>query len=206
MEDNKNGGLSWSQPKGGDPTQSQQKQASWQKVPTAKEAGVVASKNRGAPDTSNKSTLVVVFIVGLAVGLLALWGWFAFSGGDSIPAEDATGKTISDSVSVVAGELAIPPLQDAGLTVSVTAAIVASPTWIVVYESRNGVPGNALGAALFTPERTTGSVNLLRGTISGQTYFVGQQRDNGDRVFSLENDAVALDEGGNPILVQFQTR
>ena len=203
MEDKKGGGLSWSQPKEPNNAPREHKRPLWEKTPSSKESGVVAVANTNAPKGSNRTTLIFIF---LAVGGLILCGWYALSPGGNTRVENDTNKTTPDSVSVVVGELTTPPMQDAGFTVSVAVAAVTSPVWVVVYENRNGGLGNALGAKLFFPESTDGSVNLLRGTISGQTYFVGQRRDNGDRVFSLEKDLPVLDQSGKPILVQFQTR
>jgi hypothetical protein len=97
----------------------------------------------------------------------------------------------------------VPPTQPAGRTVAVSQIQVSNNVWIVVYESRNGERGNALGARLFMPGQTSGTVHLLRGTSAGQTYFVGHHRDDGDRFFSLQKDAPVLGSGGEPLYVQF---
>ncbi len=76
------------------------------------------------------------------------------------------------------------------------------PTWVAVYESRDGKPGNVLGAGLFSADQQSGTVDLLRGTIAGQTYFVTEQTDNGDHRFSLKDDALVL-VGGQPVWISF---
>ena len=48
------------------------------------------------------------------------------------------------------------------------------PTWVVVFENLGGKPGNALGAKMVFPGDTSGTVDLLRGTTAGQSYFVGE--------------------------------
>ena len=112
-----------------------------------------------------------------------------------------TGSTIEGNKT-----LSIPSPQDPGLQVAVSRVAVSELTWVVVYENRGGQPGNALGAALFTSERQSGVVDLLRGTLPGQTYLAGQSRDDGDHIFSLDNDPPIRDEEGNPIFIEFRTR
>lgn len=102
--------------------------------------------------------------------------------------------------------LSIPSPQDPGFEVAVSRVIVSELTWVVVYENRAGQPGNALGAALFTSERQSGVVNLLRGTLPGQTYLAGQSRDDGDHIFSLDNDPPVRNAQGDPVFVEFRTR
>ena len=96
--------------------------------------------------------------------------------------------------------------QDPGIRVAVEKLALTVPTWVVVYENRGGVPGNVLGAGLFFARDTSGVIELLRGTLPGQTYFVGTAQDDGDRIYSMQNDKTERDQSGNPILTQFQTR
>ena len=51
----------------------------------------------------------------------------------------------------------------------------------------------------------SGSVPLLRATVSGQTYLVGESIDNGDHVFSLTADKPVEDSSGKPVLTEFKT-
>lgn len=200
------GGLSWSQPpekpkaappSGGRPA--------WEKKPAPK-APVVASSGGGIAGVSNRSWRMAAFAGGVILGgLLIGWGWSSLNSKTENDAAPTTSATTNGAVSN-SSAITVSSPQKAGLTVAVSVLAVSSPTWIVVYESRNGEPGNALGAALFAPESKSGSVNLLRGTIAGQTYFVGQRRDNGDRVFSLLKDLPVVDQNGAPILTQFTTQ
>lgn len=104
------------------------------------------------------------------------------------------------------GSLVVASPQTAGLEVAVSSIIVQVPTWVVIYENFNGQPGNVLGAALFTSTRSSGVVDLLRGTLPGQTYFAGEARDDGDHMFSMVNDPAVRDENGNPTVLKFQTK
>ena len=104
------------------------------------------------------------------------------------------------------GPLVITSPQNSGLEVSVSNVVVQVPTWVVIYENYNGQPGNVLGAALFTSDRTSGVADLLRGTLPGQTYFAGEARDDGDHMFSMVNDPAVRDASGNPIVLKFETK
>ena len=91
--------------------------------------------------------------------------------------------------------------QAPGNRVLISGLAVSVPTWIVVYDNKGGIRGNALGAALFFPTSPNSPINiaLLRSTIAGQSYFVGRRVDNGDKIFSMQSDAAVIDAGGNPI-------
>ncbi len=98
--------------------------------------------------------------------------------------------------------LVVTTPQKAGLSVAISKADVSGVTWVVVYEGQNGKPGNVLGAAIFSPDHESGTVDLLRTTLAGQTYFVTEHSDNGDRKFSLKDDPL-LTENGQPTWVTF---
>ncbi len=99
--------------------------------------------------------------------------------------------------------LAIKKTQPAGMTVAVAHIEVSSPIWVVVYENKNGGRGPVLGAALFDKGRTQGVVELLRPTLSGKGYFVGQTKDDGDRMYSAQHDTIENDAQGKQLLVPF---
>lgn len=98
------------------------------------------------------------------------------------------------------------PTQTAGTKVTVSALSVAAPTWIVIYDNNNGQPGKALGAGLVFPTtKAPIAIDLLRPTIAGQTYIVGQRLDDGDHKYSSQTDKLVTDESGKPMWLQFQT-
>lgn len=224
---NKEGGLSWSQPprEGGFKPAAAQKptpQLSQKPAPAPALAQKVAAKPAG---TTGKGARVALFAGGALLGLVLgavifdgegrqsgpVAGGSATSteqaapGGATTEAEGTAEETAPASGAGAAGRdfFVVPPVQSAGFSVSVSQASVSGNSWIVVYESRNGERGNALGAALFSPERKSGTVRLLRTTIAGQTYFVGHRRDDGDRIFSMQKDLPVVGTNGEPVLVQF---
>lgn len=96
--------------------------------------------------------------------------------------------------------------QDAGTAVAVSNMNLSAPTWIIVYESHNGTPGNILGAGLFFPGDTSATVELLRATTAGQTYLVTAAVDNGDKLFSIKDEKPVVDSSGKQVWITVQTR
>lgn len=164
---------------------------------------------------------LLLFLGGIVVGVLLVLGWFMLtepqSGSYLLTSDNATSTDTAKKSAwfpflstKTTGEedeiLSIPSPQDPGFEVAVTHISVDIPTWVVIYEARGREPGNALGAALFTSERKSGAVILLRGTLPGQTYLAGQSRDDGDHIFSLDNDPPVRNTEGDPMFVEFRTR
>lgn len=93
--------------------------------------------------------------------------------------------------------------QKAGDRVEVTMVTFSQTGWVAIHEDRDGKLGNVLGAARFEPGIHLGSVELLRPTESGKTYYAVLYADNGDRMFDLKTDA-PMQTGGTPIQVTFK--
>lgn len=165
---------------------------------------------------SGAATYISLFVGGIIVGILISWGWSAtHTGGtgtntasSSVETSTTTGNTQSGNSQAPAtagmpdDELLVPSPQAAGQSVVITQAAVSSPTWVVVYEDKNGAPGNVLGAQLFY---TTGPgiVTLLRATEPGQTYYVGRSVDNGNHKYTLSQDKPTLNADGSIQTVSF---
>jgi hypothetical protein len=105
-----------------------------------------------------------------------------------------------------ANNITVASPQQAGFAVAVSKIMVKQPTWLVVYENNNGTPGNAIGAGLFFADSTSGTIELLRATLPGQSYLVGQSLDDGDKIFSLATDKPVRDEKGNPLFTEFTAK
>ena len=94
-------------------------------------------------------------------------------------------QVISDGVIVVAN-------QDAGEVVELDSVeFPADAGWIGVRDYENGQMTGLLGVSRFNLSEglTPDSVRLLRATVAGKTYAVIFYADNGDKTFSLANDA-----------------
>ena len=199
-QNQKQSGLSWSTPLSSQAPA--QKPATSPKVPASLKA-----------PTSNASSAkyIGMIVVGVVAGIIIAWGWTALrSPASETATSTATGGNLGVNTNTVPALGSDPALtvmspQPAGRSVAIAKAIVSSPTWIVVYDNKDGKPGNALGAALFFPEGQSGTVALLRSTMPGKTYLVAKQVDNGDRKFSLKDDQL-LSEGGVVQWVSFETK
>lgn len=202
LNDDKQTGLSWSAPT---PKQNASARPA-SATPTSKTV------------TTSKGPLYASLLVaGVAVGVLAAWssGFWSKTQPAETTSNTTSAQTINDTNTAILAEglpakgsdpsFTILTPQKAGLAVSIYKAIVAEPTWVVVYEDNGGKPGNALGAALFFPEHQAGAVELLRATIPGRSYLAVKQVDNGDRRFSLHED-VMLAEGGEVQWVEFSVQ
>ena len=166
-----------------------------------------------ATSGSNSAKYAGMVVVGVIAGVVLAWGWSSWRSSPAPTSDDTSGiasTSNSNGVDTSTATLSSAPLsitspQPAGTTVAVASAVVSAPTWVVIYEDNNGKPGNALGAALFFPGTPSGSVELLRATTAGKTYFAAKQVDNGDRKFSLKTDRL-LTEDGQVQWVTFETK
>jgi hypothetical protein len=152
--------------------------------------GITTSKNGGQTSTTASSTSMTASSTNT--------GSTAGNSTGAGAGVDLNGSTVGSS-----GNVVLASTQTAGFAVAVTKVTVTQPTWLVVYENHNGTPGNAIGAGLFFPGNTSGTIQLLRATLPGQSYFVGQSLDDGDKVFSLTSDKPVRDAQGNPLFTEF---
>jgi hypothetical protein len=186
--------------------------------------------------TSNSSSggagrMAGMFAAGVVVGLIVGWGWsslrttpadvavnengtqtgaVATSGTNTgTPTGSAggtnSGTSVSSGSTAGQGSLSVAA-QAAGAAVAISSFSVGEPTWIVVFDNNNGVPGNALGAAMFFPGQSSGTIELLRATVAGKSYLVGEYVDNGDHIFSKQQDTQVKNIAGAPLLVEFSAR
>ncbi len=200
-------GLSWSQPQN---NFNNPKPVVPEQARTTQPA---APKHNGNNSPKRIISLIVACIV--IIGLI-VWALVAARKSEAPTSSTTATSTVSTTatksdanqsvVSAGSDALTIPSPQDAGLQVAVSNVVVTNPTWVVVYENNNGEPGNALGAGLFVDGRDSGVVYLLRGTLPGQSYFVGESRDDGDHIYSMDRDPAIRDAQGNPVMVQFKTK
>lgn len=209
-------GLTWSQPAG----------AQRNAQPQAKQSSAAATTESGG-------RVIGIILGVVIVLALVVWGITALrhrsetvSSTASSTTEVATETTGADSESAATTqpqpteETTVPaastpapasvssasfsaPAQPAGTSVAVTGLSLSQPTWVIVYESRNGKPGNILGAGLFFAGDSAVSVPLMRGTVSGQTYYVTEAIDNGDKLFSLKDEKPVANTSGEQVWTTF---
>jgi len=201
---NKQGGLNWSSPAPKAPAAPAVQPAKPVAPMTPKPVATapVSSVNPG-----NAAKITGWLAVGIVAGVVVAWGATSLmkNGATASGNTQQSATSSTDGSTAALGSdtsLTIATPQKAGYTVAVSSVIVSEPTWVVVYESHDGKPGNVLGAGLFSAAQNSGTVDLLRATVPGQTYFVTKQTDNGDRKFSLKGDTIVT-VNGQPTWVTF---
>ncbi|MDB5225448.1 MAG: hypothetical protein JWL87_400 [Candidatus Adlerbacteria bacterium] len=215
QQDQNKQGLSWSTP-----SQNNAAPAAASSAPVVASSPVAGSA-AALSDKKMTHTQAPVYagllVGGIIVGVLLATAWGAM-GGDDAPGAAATTTpkattnatpAAAATTSLKGSTLGAPMVvedQSAGSDVAISRLSITKPTWVVVYVSRDGKPGNALGARLFFAGDQEGSVALLRDTTPGQTYFVGLSVDNGDRIFSLSRDAAVSDASGAVLWATFKAR
>jgi hypothetical protein len=225
---NKPAGLSWSQPP---KLSSPLLGGTVAKPSTSAPKSTPVRNTQTNTNTNGRGRTFALFLAGAVVGALLTWGYYSFNSdgavaqdttpaptnntgavgaagnttGNATPTSGATGTTGSTPVIGSMGGITLPNPQPAGLKVEITSAPVTVPTWVVVYEVVNGARGNALGAGYFTQETKSRSINLLRATEAGKTYWVGKRVDNGDKDFTSADQPV-LNAAGQPLYVEFTAR
>lgn len=226
---NKPAGLSWSQPP--KQTTSPLLGSSSAKFSTPTSSATVKNAFTAKPVAANgpKRKGFTLFLMGAVVGSMLTWVYYSLNSQQEIAQQtttptteqkvgstggtsqttgtSATGTTGTVTTSPIGGtgSIVLPNPQPAGLKVEITSAPVTVPTWVVVYEVINGTRGNVLGAGYFLPTTKSRSINLLRATVPGKTYWVGKRIDNGDKDFSSADQTV-LNAAGQPLYVEFTAR
>ncbi|MDP2676753.1 MAG: hypothetical protein Q8O83_03655 [bacterium] len=158
-------------------------------------------------DTVSSSFFVSIFIPVIAFALGFGFAWLLFSGEqkDRAAARNES-NTASDVFSLPLGHNSVSvDAQDAGDSVFISLATLSRGAWLAVHEDQHGVPSNILGARYFPGGKTAGTVELLRNTAPGKTYYAVIHADDGDREFNFRQDEALQDPFGNLIMDVFQT-
>ncbi len=161
------------------------------------------------------------FALGLMVGVGSAWMWFDVreqtlaqepeEEAKEIGEGGATNKQKQETTlpSVHAPrdrKLIISANQAPGVEISIAELSLPEEGWVVIYEDRGGVPGNALGARRFdSGVYAYISVGVLRPTLPGGLYYAVIHSDDGDKQFNLDNDFPVRDEEGAPFMIPFRT-
>lgn len=171
-------------------------------------------------DMKNAYAPVVIGVaVGLVVGFAAGWYWTENKYSSNEDENNTTNEEVqvvleeqmpesflgSESAEATNESIEISE-QEAGSSVVVDKVTLSESGWVAVREMRDGMMGNILGAKRIQNPGTISrvSVPLLRPTLSGETYTVVIYRDDGDRDFDFNFDALVV-RGGDPVSATFQT-
>ena len=186
------------------------------------------NQNSAVVETSSGTgTYVVTAILAFAIGFGSAWLVYRDETGTAKTGTNATSTATSTALTgseVVAGEENETPVisgsttvvvpssvslqvanQVAGGQVTVASVSLSRPSWVVIREAdETKNPGRILGAQLFDLGTNTGTVELLRGTVSGQTYFAMIYDDNDDHAFDPKTDLPAKNAQGSTIGATFK--
>ncbi len=157
---------------------------------------------------SNQKTIIIAtiaFIVGFGLA------WFIAM--NKSPNAPATSQSTTSTASSTEAAASMPEGknyvsvkdQPQGVAVALESVGMEKTGWVVIHEDDNGAPGKILGAQLFdagTVENAT--VDLLRGTLAGKTYYAMIHLDNGDRAFDPKKDTPVVSESNAPVMVSFK--
>ncbi len=124
---------------------------------------------------------------------------------DTASGVSATPASGAPTGTMVARNAIIVHDQKPGTTVVVSAINIDKSSWAVIREDDGtGHPGKILGAQLFDPGTNAGTVDLLRGTQDGNTYYAMIYTDNGDRAFDPKTDLPLIGPDGQPVTATFK--
>lgn len=177
------------------------------------------SEGKEGVTMNSKAQLIIVFLIGFLLGLLI---GPTFTGDNATPeviegdektvVEEGGGDKMTDDkmseggvATKATGEVVVND-QLAGDRVVVDSVSVSKEAWVVVHESKDGVPANALGATrVDAGEHAVKSIELLRDTETGAEYFVILYSEDGDGEFNISLDTPLLGEDDGFISTSFNT-
>ncbi len=149
-----------------------------------KKTEYVAEESRGISWSFSIIFAVIAFGAGYVLGIRGINPPQSETAADELDSSRLDEKsTLTEKYSLEVAD------QNPGLSVVIQNVHMTVAGWVTIRENLDGEPGKILGAQMFNPEDTSGEVTLLRSTLPGNTYFAELRSDNGDRMFSVIDDA-----------------
>lgn len=109
----------------------------------------------------------------------------------------STASVVTGSETATAISTLVVPEQVAGNQVTLQGLDATEVMWVAVREEKNGILGNILGASkVFVGNDQRITVELLRPTVSGNSYRVVLYRDVGTPDFNHKEDALISNREG----------
>ncbi len=138
---------------------------------------------------------VIVIIVLIIIGVLA------FGGKDTqAPVTDAT-PAVSNIATAGMNRINMTD-QYPGDVVYLSSVQVENPSWVVIQNDNDGIPGKIIGQAHFEKGTNPGKITLTQPMLDGKTYYAVIYTDDGKAVFSSANVPLK-DDNGNVIMKVF---
>ncbi|MFA6294977.1 MAG: hypothetical protein WC666_00950 [Candidatus Paceibacterota bacterium] len=94
--------------------------------------------------------------------------------------------------------------QYPGNVVYISSVQVANPSWVVIQDDNNGLPGKIIGSAHFDKGISPGKINLTKPMIDGSTYYAVIYTDDGKTTFNVTTNVPLKDAKGNIIMKVFR--
>lgn len=152
----------------------------------------------------NSQKMVIVATLAFILGFGLAWLILSQKGGSvAVNGQSTTTPSQSELSTTTGANFVQVPNQAEGVSVEVPQVKLDRLGWVVIHEDDNGAPGRILGAQLYDAGTSSGSVDLLRGTIAGNKYYAMLHEDNGDRAFDPKKDTPILGADGNPVMTSF---
>lgn len=94
--------------------------------------------------------------------------------------------------------------QYPGNVVYISSVQVAQPSWVIIQDSVNGLPGKVIGSTRFATGINPGKVTLTQPMVDGGTYYAVIYSDSGSAKFDATNDVPLKDSKGAVIMKSFK--
>ena len=126
----------------------------------------------------------------------------AYQASQASAPESASAATAGAQTTASMGEAVTVADQKAGYSVDISDMTVARKSWVAIKDPE----GSILGAGLFAPGTTSGTVSLLRATEAGKRYEAVIYVDDGDKAFELHKDMLVTGADGTPVSAAFSAQ
>ena len=170
---------------------------------------------------SSNQKMLVSFVLGLVIGGGGAWLWLERDLDGALTADPEQSTTTASGTEIALSNTGVGMVidsmpasgpanitaddQPAGILVTVKSFTLPEVGWVVIHEERNGVLSNFIpGARRFDAGAGSGVVELVRGTVAGESYYAVLHGDDGDRQFDYQKDLPLVDQDGNMLAAKFK--
>lgn len=164
---------------------------------------LLADKTESKNMNNNNWYIVGALVVGIIIGLIIGYKLPNRNGVNTDQTAGEINNATSTAISATGDTLTVSD-QNPGLTVTVDSVNASGVAWLVVKETTDNP--RILGASRVEPgQHGNVMVELLRGTVAGQTYEISLATDDGDGLFDFKKDQALTDAAGKPLIYSFHT-
>jgi len=172
-------------------------------------------------EESQTQRYVIIAILAFLVGFGSAWLWLDRGISNDIQSGQLEGDATStptlgenpsgsidttNNIVTTGGDSVTVSDQKAGTEVVLSGVSFEKGGWVAIHEDDNGKLGKILGVQLFDAGKGVGIVELLRGTLPGNTYYAVLHNDNGDRAFDPKIDLPIIGTNNSLIMTTFKAQ